>query len=255
MSQNTRILVIYNNKGGVGKTTTTINIADALTKRGYKTLVIDMDPQANTTFTFGVETNGLATMTDVLGDNDLKIEDVIVETSMGYIAPTDFEMNGLSEELAGVKLNLLSIKISEIEEHFDFILIDTPPNLGSFTLSSLLAGTEYIIAISGDTFAMKGIQNAFTGISQVMRINKTLRYDGLLMTAYDARRKSKDVAYWMQIVESAENLKPFSRPIRVDAAVGKAQENRLSMQDKFHNSPAATDYRQIADELIKMVEV
>lgn len=249
-----RIIVIYNNKGGVGKTTTTINLADALHIRGYKTLVVDMDPQANTTFTFGIDTDGIATMTDVLNENDLKVSEVICNTSMGDIAPTDFEMNGLAEDLAGVNLNLLGIKLSELEDAYDFILIDTPPNLGSFTLSALLAANEYIITISGDTFAMKGIQNAFTGINQVMRINKRLSYDGILMTGYDSRRKNKDVAYWLEIVDAAENLKPFSRPIRVDANVGKAQENRLSMQERFHNSPAAVDYRQIADELLSRGE-
>ena len=252
--KDTRIIVIYNNKGGVGKTTTTINLADALHLRGFKTLVIDMDPQANTTFTFGVNTDGIATMTNVLDDNDLSIDEVIVKTNMGDIAPTDFEMNGLSEELSGVKLGLLKNKVEEIKENYDFILIDTPPNLGAFTLSALLTGNEYIIAISGDTFAMKGIQNAFTGISQVMRINKSLKYDGILMTAYDSRRKTKDVAYWVEIVETADNLKPFSRPIRVDSNVGKAQESRVSLQEKFHNSPAAVDYRQIADEIIMMGE-
>ena len=250
-----RVIVIYNNKGGVGKTTTTINIADALNIRGFKTLVIDMDPQANTTYTFGLDTNGIATMTDVLGENDLDLKDVIKRTSISDIAPSDFEMNGLSEELAGVKLGLLGIKIAELEDFYDFIIIDTPPNLGSFTLSALLCGAEYIIVISGDTFAMKGIQNAFTGINQIMRINKKLKYDGILMTAYDSRRKTKDVAYWLDIIEAAENLRPFSRPIRVDANIGKAQENRVSMQEKYHNSPAAVDYRQIAQEIIDRKDI
>ena len=98
---------------------------------------------------------------------------------------------------------------------------------------------------------MQGIKNAFTGISQVMRVNKKLKYDGILMTGYDSRRKTKDVAYWLEIVEAADTLNPFSRPIRVDASVGKAQEERVSLQAKYHNSPAAVDYRQIAQELIE----
>lgn len=248
-----RTVVVYNNKGGVGKTTTTINLGDALHLRGYKTLVIDMDPQANTTSTFGVKTGGIATMTDVLGDSDLPLKDVIVHTNMGDIAPTDFQMNGLANDLAGVKLSLLGLKISEVKDEYDFILIDTPPNLGSFTLSALLAGDEYIIAISGTSYAMEGIQNAFAGIKQVLRINKTLKYDGIIMTGYDSRRKTKDVAYWLEIIDTAEKLRPFSRPIRVDAAVGRSQEEKVSLQEKYHNSPAAVDYRQIADELLVRV--
>lgn len=249
-----RTIVIFNNKGGVGKTTACINISDALHSKGFRTLVTDLDPQANTTSTFGVDTDGKCSITDVLskGSNH-SIKEAIVSTSMGDIVPSDYDLNAIEKDIGGPRLALLGKKIQEVSNDYDFCIIDTPPNIGNFTLSALLCADEYILPICGDSdYAIDGIGNAFRSIADVLEINTTLKYDGLLMTKMDRRKTRSDVKNWNIIQESGSHLKPFSRPISVDANIGEAQRNKCSMQLKFPNSPASIDYRVIADEIINM---
>lgn len=249
-----RTIVIFNNKGGVGKTTACINISDALHTRNLRTLVVDMDPQANTTSTFNVTTDGKCTITDVLEKGSShSIKEAIVSTPMGDIVPSDYELNGIEDAIGGARLNVLKQKLQDISDDYDFCIIDTPPNIGNFTLTALLSADEYILPICGDSdYAIDGISNAFKSIADVLEVNTSLKYDGLLMTSYDKRKTKSDVKNWNLIVESGAQLKPFSRPIRVDANIGDAQRNKVSMQAKFHNSAASTDYRVIADEIINM---
>ncbi len=251
-----RTIVIYNNKGGVGKTTSCVNIADALHERKLRTLVVDMDPQANSTSTFNVSTDGVCTITDVIAKGSkYKISDAIVSTDMGDIVPGDYDLNSLESDIGGARLTILKQKLEEVQDNYDFCIIDTPPNIGNFTLSSLLAADEYILPINGgSTYAIDGIKNAFKSIEDILEVNADLQYDGLLMTCYDSRKKKSDVKYWNDIVESAEQLKPFSRPIRVDSKVGDSQENKYSLQKRAYNSPAAIDFRTIADEIINMYQ-
>lgn len=249
-----RTIVIFNNKGGVGKTTACINISDALHTRNLRTLVVDMDPQANTTSTFNVTTDGKCTITDVLAKGSShSIKEAIVSTSMGDIVPSDYELNGIEDAIGGARLAVLKQKLQEVSEDYDFCIIDTPPNIGNFTLTALLSADEYILPICGDSdYAIDGIGNAFKSIADVLEVNTSLKYDGLLMTSYDKRKTKSDVRNWNLIVESGAQLKPFSRPIRVDANIGEAQRKKISMQAQFHNSSASTDYRVIADEIINM---
>ncbi len=249
-----RTIVIFNNKGGVGKTTACINIADALCNRDYKVLVVDMDPQSNTTSTFNVETDGKCTITDILSKNSTySLADGIVSTEMGDIIPSDYNLNGIEDGIGGARLMVLKQKLQEVNDKYDFCIIDTPPNIGNFTLAALLSADEYILPICGDSdYAIDGIENAFKSISDILEVNTSLKYDGLLMTSFDKRKTKSDVRNWNLINEIGAPLKPFSRPIRVDSNIGEAQRNKLSMQKRFHNSAASTDYRAIADEIIEM---
>ena len=249
-----RTIVIYNNKGGVGKSTACINIIDALRIRGFRTLAVDMDPQANTTSTFNVETDGKCTITDILSKgSEFKITDAIVSTEMGDILPSDYDLNYIKDEIGGARLIVLKQKLDTIKDNYDFCIIDTPPNIGNYTLSALLAADEYILPVSGNsTYAIDGIGNAFKSISDILEVNTTLKYDGLLMTMYDQRKTRSDVKYWKAICERKKDLKPFSRPIRIDSNIGSAQDQKVSMQQKYHNSPASTDYRTIVDEILNL---
>ena len=227
-----RKIVIFNNKGGVGKSTACINLCDALTQMGYRCIAVDMDPQANTTSTFNCETDGKCTITDILAKGSkFKISDAIISTDMGDIVPSDYDLYGQEEAIGGARLTILKDKLSEIDDNYDFCFIDTPPNIGNFTISSLLAADEYIIPVNGDsTYAIDGIKNAFRSIEDILEVNRSLRYDGLLMTRYDQRKTRSDVKYWNIIKESAQQLKPFSTPISVDSNIGNAQDTRTSMQ-------------------------
>ncbi|PRR80348.1 Sporulation initiation inhibitor protein Soj [Clostridium liquoris] len=188
-----KVISIFNQKGGVGKTTTNINLCSYLCMEGYKVLSIDIDPQGNTTSGLGIDKRKLnLSIYDVL-TSDLSIKDVIKQSELIsnlYIAPSTMELAGAEVELIGTdnREAILKDKIASIKDDFDFIFIDCPPSLGLLTLNALVASNSVLIPIQCEFYALEGVGQLVNTIQLVKRsLNKELEVEGVIMSMFDGR--------------------------------------------------------------------
>lgn len=188
-----KTICVFNQKGGVGKTTTNINLCAYLAMEGYKVLTIDIDPQGNTTSGLGFDKDILEkSMYDVLtGDTTLK--EIIIESQLVtnlYIAPSTMELAGAEVELIGreSRETILQRKIEELDEKYDFIFLDCPPSLGLLTINSLTCSDKVLIPIQCEFYALEGVGQLINTIQLVKRgLNPNIEIEGVVMTMYDGR--------------------------------------------------------------------
>jgi chromosome partitioning protein len=195
-----RIIAIANQKGGVGKTTTTVNLGAALAELDYRVLVIDLDPQANATTGLGVEARNFElSMYDVIM-RDRPLEDCIEPTSVKnlFVAPATIDLAGVEIELVPAFSRELKLKraIDTVVDDFDFVLIDCPPSLGLITVNGLAAADEVLVPIQCEYYALEGLSQLLRNVNLVStNLNQTLEVSTIVLTMYDARtRLSVDVA-------------------------------------------------------------
>ena len=189
-----RVIAVTNQKGGVGKTTTVINLGCYLTNLGKKTLIIDFDPQGNTGSGLGVNINQLKhSVYSLLIENSAFKECLIeIDTKNLFILPSNIDLAGWDIDLLDVsdKENILKKIIFPIHHDFDFILIDCPPSLGILTLNALTAATSTLIPLQCEYFALEGLAQLLRVIRLVQsKLNPQLSLEGILMTMYDSRTK------------------------------------------------------------------
>lgn len=189
-------ICIFNQKGGVGKTTVNINLCANLALQGKKILVIDIDPQGNTTSGLGIDKRSLEkSMYDILTDKDTKFSDVIVESELisnFYLAPSTMELAGAEVELINKERReqILKTKMSEIEDDYDFIFIDCPPSLGFLTINALTACESVLIPIQCEFYALEGVGQLVNTIDLVQKsLNAGLDIEGIILNMYDARTR------------------------------------------------------------------
>ena len=194
-------ICIFNQKGGVGKTTTNINLCAFLAMEGYKVLTIDIDPQGNTTSGLGLDKRNLeVSMYDVL-TNNASLEQVIIKSELIpnlYIAPSTMELAGAEVEIIGIKdrETILLREISKIKDQYDFIFIDCPPSLGVLTINALTAVDSVLIPIQCEFYALEGVGQLINTIQLVKKsLNKSLDIEGVLMTMYDYRTNLSNEVY------------------------------------------------------------
>jgi chromosome partitioning protein len=189
-----RLMAIANQKGGVGKTTTAVNLGACLATLGYRVLVCDLDPQGNASTGLGLNPSNLSTsMYDVIL-NDLPIEDCIEPSSVRnlFVAPASLDLAGAEIELVPAFSRELRLKraLEAVHDQFDFVLIDCPPSLGLLTVNGLAAATEVVVPIQCEYYALEGVGQLLRNVSLVQRnLNPTLEVSAVILVMYDARTK------------------------------------------------------------------
>ncbi|MDY4079674.1 MAG: AAA family ATPase [Clostridium sp.] len=196
-----KIICIFNQKGGVGKTTTNINLCAYLAMEGYKVLTIDIDPQGNTTSGFGLDKKNLeVSMYDVL-TTDLSLKEVIVKSDLVqnlYVAPSTMDLAGAEVEMIGIpsRETILLNKVKEIKDEYDYIFIDCPPSLGVLTINALTCSDSVLIPIQCEFYALEGVGQLINTIQLVKKsLNKNLEIEGVLMTMFDYRTNLSNEVY------------------------------------------------------------
>ena len=201
-----RIIAIANQKGGVGKTTTSINLSASLASKGKKVLVIDTDPQGNTTSGFGIDKNNLEnTIYElILGEcsiRDCIIKDVIPGVS---VVPSNVNLAAAEIELIGIdkKEYILSNEVDYIKEEYDFIIIDCPPSLNMLTINAMTTADSVLVPIQCEYYALEGLSQLIHTVNLVKeRLNPELEMEGVVFTMYDARTNLS-----MQVVENVKRI-------------------------------------------------
>lgn len=186
-----KIIAIVNQKGGVGKTTTTVNLSAALAKKGKKVLLIDEDPQGNATSGVGVNKNQEKSVYDVI-ITDTEISETIIESSIKklYVCPSNINLAGAEVELVSMmaRENKLKEKLEEVKDKFDYIIIDCPPSLGLLTINALTAANSIIIPIQCEYYALEGVGQLMNTVNLIKKqLNKDLYIEGVVLTMNDAR--------------------------------------------------------------------
>jgi chromosome partitioning protein len=251
------VIAIANQKGGVGKTTTAINLAGALAEHGLRILCIDMDAQANLTVGLGINLATIASsMANVLGDPHISLKEIVVSTGTANIdvAPANLDLASTEVELLsaiGREYALAEAVDQWAQAHYDYILIDCPPTLGLLTINGLVAANGVIIPVQTQYYALKGLAALVKVVGTIRsKLNKNLRVMGLLPTFYDPRTVlGREMLEEMR--EHGENH-VFETIIRNAVKLGEAPLTGLPITEYASNSEAANNYRELAKEVIAL---
>jgi chromosome partitioning protein len=191
------VLAIANQKGGVGKTTTAVNLGAALAEEGYRVLVVDLDPQSNATTGLGLSARDLESSVYDVVMNNAAIEDCIEPTSLRnlFVAPSTIDLSGAEIELVPAMSRELKVRraIDEVRDNYDIILIDCPPSLGLLTVNGLAAADGVVVPIQCEYYALEGLGQLLRNVGLVRsNLNPILDVRGIIMTMYDGRTKLAD---------------------------------------------------------------
>jgi chromosome partitioning protein len=253
-----RIIAIANQKGGVGKTTTAINLAGSLAEQGYRVLCIDMDPQANLTVGLGINLRNVErSMAEALVDSTVSLDDVIVPTQTPSVdvAPSTIDLSATENVLfaaIGREQALRDAIQRSSADRYDYIVIDCPPTLGLLTLNALVASDGVIIPVQTQYYALKGFTALLNVINQIKTkgLNPRLRVLGLLATFYDGRTiLGRDM---LQEMRDLGDHHIFENMIRQTVRLGEAPLVGRPVTSYASNTEAARAYRGLAREVIEL---
>ena len=245
---------IFNQKGGVGKTTTNINLCAYLAMEGYKVLTIDIDPQGNTTSGLGLDKRNLEmSMSDVI-TSDASLKDIILKSELVqnlYIAPSTMELAGAEVEVIGKENRevILSNKIKEIEDDYDFIFIDCPPSLGVLTINALTSVQSVLIPIQCEFYALEGVGQLINTIKLVKKsLNEGLEIEGVVMTMYDYRTNLSNEVF--EEVKNFFNDKVYKTTISRNIRLAEAPSFGLPIMLYDEKCKGADSYKALTKEFL-----
>lgn len=248
-----RIIAVANQKGGVGKTTTTINLSACLAEQGQKVLVIDVDPQGNTTSGLGIDKNNTENTVYELMLGEASIDDCIYKSVMD-----DLDVIPSNVNLAGAEIDLIDIDdreyilkkiVNSLKENYDFILLDCPPSLSMLTVNAMTAANTVLVPIQCEYYALEGLSQLIRTINLVkQKLNPELEIEGVVFTMYDARTNLS-----LQVVENVKaNLKQtvYKTIIPRNIRLAEAPSHGLPINLYDPKSAGAESYRLLAEEVI-----
>ena len=251
-----KIISVANQKGGVGKTTTTINLSTMLAKKGKKVLLIDADPQGNATSGVGAEKNVEYSTYDILvSDIDMvqAVEKTIIKNLL--VCPSNINLAGAEVELVSMmsREQRLKEKLEEVKDKFDYILIDCPPSLGLITLNAFTASDSVLIPVQCEYYALEGLGQLINTINLVKKhLNKHLEVEGALLTMYDARTNLSN-----QVVKEVKKYfgeKVYKTVIPRNVRLSEAPSYGMPITEYDPRSKGAKSYEKFTKEFLKVNE-
>ena len=250
-----KIIAVANQKGGVGKTTTTVNLSTILAKSGKRVLLIDTDPQGNATSGLGVEKEGEYSTYDML-ISDVQAKKVIEQTAIKnlYICPSNMNLAGAEVQLVPMmsREQRMKEKLDKIKDEYDFIFIDCPPSLGLITLNAFTASDSVLIPVQCEYYALEGLGQLLNTVELVRKhLNKSLYIEGALLTMYDIRTNLAN-----QVVKEVKRFfqnKVYKTVIPRNVRVSEAPSYGLPITLYDPKSKGAKSYEKFAKEFLKII--
>ena len=253
-----KAIAIFNQKGGVGKTTTNINLAACLAIRGKKVLILDIDPQGNTTSGIGVTKRNLKnTVYNILIDKDYDPRKAIIKTNVENLEliPASVDLAGAEVELVGMegRENALKDGLEKIKDNYDYIFIDCPPSLGLLTINSLAAVDSVLVPIQCEFYALEGVSQLVSTIDLVKRsLNPKLEIQGVILSMFDGRTNLS-----LQVVQEVKKYfgnKVYATVIPRNVRLAEAPSYGMPITEYDPKSKGAEAYGDFADEFLDLEE-
>jgi len=249
-----QVISIANFKGGVGKTTTAINLAAGLQKKGKTVLLIDIDPQANLTQSLGLTEDIDHSVYTVLRKEafgeEVQLTEVMVNASGLDLIPSSLDLAGAELELASIygREQILLQLIKPLKK-YDFVFIDCPPSMSMLTINALVASTYVIIPLQAEFLPLKGVRSFLKHFDLVRKLNKNIKLLGFVLTKFDQRKKMNQQVKTELEEEFSEDM-VFKTSIRSNISLANAQEKGMDIYSYDKNANGAKDYKELTKEFL-----